>query len=275
MMEVEEDEETDNSVEESGSSDSTQENAQISVSAVSGISDYWTMRVRGLHGKHALFVLIDSGSTHNFIDPTVAAKLKCSLKPSMMTRVTVADGRKLGVVSKVENFKWEFKDTTFEADMMIIPLSGCDVVLGVQWLATLGPITWDFKTLKMRFKWGAKTVQLHGLKQGSIREVKAVKLNKLREEEMQLSMLCAHQIVEEGEVRLCSLETRPIQEVVHTEMEQLVEEFGDIFEEPTHLPPFWLHHNHKIPLMAGSDPINQRPYRYALHQKNEIDKIVK
>lgn len=50
--------------------------------------------------------------------------------------------------------------------------------------------------------------------------------------------------------------------------------FPDVFAEPTSLPPFRKNHDHKIQLVEGSNPVNQRPYRYALHQKNEIDKIV-
>lgn len=57
-------------------------------------------------------------------------------------------------------------------------------------------------------------------------------------------------------------------------IEDLIVQFEDIFEEPTTLPPFRDNHNHKILLKEGSDPVNQRPYKYALYQKNEIDKIV-
>lgn len=53
-------------------------------------------------------------------------------------------------------------------------------------------------------------------------------------------------------------------------------QFADIFEELTAIPPFRgnYNHNHKIPLIEGANPVNQRPYRYALYQKNEIDKMV-
>ena len=46
------------------------------------------------------------------------------------------------------------------------------------------------------------------------------------------------------------------------------------FEEPTELPPHREGHDHKIPLLEGSNPVNQRPYRYALYQKTEIDNMV-
>lgn len=59
-------------------------------------------------------------------------------------------------------------------------------------------------------------------------------------------------------------ETEPI-------IEDLLMHFDDIFEEPTALPPFRTDHNHKISLMEGANPVNQKPYRYALYQKNEID----
>jgi hypothetical protein len=39
----------------------------------------------------------------------------------------------------------------FRTDLFILPLAGCDVVLGIQWLRTLGPILWDFTKLQMEF----------------------------------------------------------------------------------------------------------------------------
>jgi len=80
---------------------------QISVNAVSGISDYRTMRVKGMYGNKHLFILIDSGSTHNFIDSTVAKRLGCKVESTGLTRVSVADGRTLKVDGKVTEFTWK------------------------------------------------------------------------------------------------------------------------------------------------------------------------
>lgn len=155
---------------------------KISVSAVSGIAGYKTMRVRGLHEKKVLFILIDSGSTHNFMDLKMANKLGCRMKISELGNAEVADGGQIPIRGKLENFKWSFHDTDFHDDFMIIPLGGCDMVFGIQWLETLGPITWDFKKLEMKFILGNKKIQLLGIQKGSVREVKATRVHKWNEE---------------------------------------------------------------------------------------------
>ncbi|KAL1224617.1 putative mitochondrial protein [Cardamine amara subsp. amara] len=246
---------------------------RISVNAVQGISTYRTMRVKGLCGKKVIFILIDSGSTHNFIDADIADKIGCVSKKSKI-EVEVADGRKLGVSGKVDQFKWQIHTTTFTGEFLLIPLGGCDMVLGCQWLETLGPITWDFKKLYMKFTYEKQKVLLHGLEQGSVREVKASKISKKQTDQVQLSMICVRDQTEESHVKLCAIEAEEDSEKNSPELEQMMVRYEDIFAEPTSLPPFRNGHNHKIPLKEGSDPINQRPYRYAVYQKNEIDKMV-
>lgn len=43
------------------------ESPQLSMNALTGVSNYQTIRVNGLHNKKLLQILIDSGSTHNFL----------------------------------------------------------------------------------------------------------------------------------------------------------------------------------------------------------------
>lgn len=47
--------------------------SQISINAMSGHSSFNTMRVNGHMGKKTLHILIDSGSTHNFLDEQLAS----------------------------------------------------------------------------------------------------------------------------------------------------------------------------------------------------------
>lgn len=53
-----------------------------------------------------------------------------------------------------------------------------------------------------------------------------------------------------------------------------MEAYSDIFIEPTTLPPPWAEHDHKISLVQGANPVNKRPYRYAKHKKDVIDRLV-
>ena len=48
--------------------------------------------------------------------------------------------------------------------------------------------------------------------------------------------------------------------VVPFEVVTLLEEYADIFEQPTQLPLERLGFDHKIPLKNGEAPMNQRPY---------------
>lgn len=186
------------------------------------------------------------------------------MSPAGIKRVAVADGRKLQLTSKVERFHWSFGKTDFTDQVMALPLGNCDMVLGVQWLATLGPITWDFRKLEMQFKWGHKKVLLHGIKEGSVREMKTNILNKLREEHAQLSMLYIMDTADNEPTRSYSLETTAETVAESPRIEEVLHEFEDVFAEPSGLPPARAQHDHRIPLLEGSNPVNQRPYRYAV-----------
>ena len=49
---------------------------------------------------------------------------------------------------------------TLDLDFYLLPLEGYEVVLGAQWLQTLGMIEWDFSKLLMRFQYGGKRISL-------------------------------------------------------------------------------------------------------------------
>ncbi|GKA72258.1 hypothetical protein Tco_0778474 [Tanacetum coccineum] len=50
---------------------------QISLNAMTEIPNYQIMRIKGFVGKQLLHILIDSRSTHSFLDLSVAKKLGC------------------------------------------------------------------------------------------------------------------------------------------------------------------------------------------------------
>jgi hypothetical protein len=47
--------------------------------------------------------------------------------------------------------------------MITIPMGGVDVVVGVQWLQSLGMISFIFQELFMKFFWEGKEFELRGI----------------------------------------------------------------------------------------------------------------
>lgn len=66
------------------------------------------------------------------------------------------------------NFSWKLQGIVFVAfvvDMYLIPVRGCDVVLGIQWLNQLGTVRWNLRQLHMEFEFAGRTHVLGGAKQ--------------------------------------------------------------------------------------------------------------
>ena len=70
------------------------------------------------------------------------------------------------------------------------------------------------------------------------------------------------------------LEGQQNNEELSSDMQAVLEEYSDVFDAPTSLPPT-REIDHKIPLKDGTEAINVRPYRYAYFQKTEIENQVR
>ncbi|XP_042059609.1 uncharacterized protein LOC121804134 [Salvia splendens] len=247
------------------------ENPLISIHAINGSPSrgFRTMRVTGRVGKKAIHILIDSGSTHNFLDLLLAKKLGLQLTQVNPVMVDVADGNRLECKSMCKGMHWLLRGTPFVTDVLLLPLGSCDMVLGIQWLETLGVIQWDFKNLTMDFTLNGR----RHLVRGGHNELQVHKVS-----EKEMSKLLTHtegiQVTDEGSTTLLSVEQSEEAEVsIPSSIQQLLEEQKNIFVEPSSLPPL-RSHNHKITLIPGSSPVNSRPYRHSAIQKSIIEKQV-
>lgn len=50
---------------------------------------------------------------------------------------------------------------TFTVTLRVLPLSGAYIVLGVEWLHTLGPVITDYSSFTMQFSYMGQPVKLH------------------------------------------------------------------------------------------------------------------
>ena len=98
------------------------------------------MKVTSWVGSQPIHILVDSGSAHNFLDMATAKKLRCELLKIPPIVVAVADGAKLTCQAVCKEFSFVLLDTQYVTYAFIVPLGSCDMLLGVQWLSTLGSI---------------------------------------------------------------------------------------------------------------------------------------
>lgn len=86
--------------EDPGGTNSSSQAAQLSLHALSGAPAADTIRILGHIGSHPVRVLIDGGSTHNFIQDSIAVDLGLAHNPIAPFRVLVGSGQEL-ICSKV------------------------------------------------------------------------------------------------------------------------------------------------------------------------------
>ncbi|GKD22257.1 reverse transcriptase, partial [Tanacetum coccineum] len=133
--------------------------------------------------------------------------------------------------------QWSLQGETFTSDVMLLPLGGCEMVLGEQ-----------------------RTLQSIGCKGRS-----ASKSVHIKQVELASMVLCVYPV---------SLWQMDGTTNVNKEVDKVLANFKRVFEIPTELPP-QRSHDHYIPLMTNTPPINFRPYKHPRNQKDTIELMVK
>lgn len=124
-------------------------NPQILLNALTGYTSPQTMRIEEWVGHRKVLILIDNGSTHNFVDHRIAQSLGLFVTPVAVFWVTVANGERIPCREKHEGVHVVIQAMEFTTSLFSLPLIGLDMVLGVQWLEKLGPVVCDWGWLSM------------------------------------------------------------------------------------------------------------------------------
>nr|GEV50805.1 transposon Ty3-G Gag-Pol polyprotein [Tanacetum cinerariifolium] len=203
-------------------------------------------------------VLVDGGSTHNFMDQELVNRLGLQVDPTVNFSVVVANREKLVCTGRVRNLSLMVQGYVISTDFFVLPVVTCPIVLGVQWLKTLGPIEFDFNNLTMEFHIAGSHHKLKGLKASELSALKSHELMGICDAALLLQIiLVLPQVQPEISSSLA--------------IQKVLTDFCKVFQEPSGLPPPRLH-DHSIPLLPGLKSMSSRPYRQPYFQKNEIEK---
>jgi hypothetical protein len=106
----------------------------LSSAATSGTQPKRTMRLLGFIGKRQVLILIDSGSSSNFISEELATSLQCDIVDLPPAVVTIANGTKMRSTQGISALKWGVQNEKFETEVRLLKLGCYDMVLGMEWL---------------------------------------------------------------------------------------------------------------------------------------------
>jgi hypothetical protein len=132
---------------------------EISFHVIASAEHPQTIQVLGKLQNKSLIMLIDGGSTHNFIDQAIATRFGLPIVRDRKLRERVE------CAGHCQGIRLSIQVITITTDYYVLPVAACQVVLGVQWLETLGPVETDYKQLTITFKIDGVRHTLQGLGQ--------------------------------------------------------------------------------------------------------------
>lgn len=104
--------------------------SHISMNTLDETTGFNTLKVIGKVSKHSLYIMVNSSSTHNFIKDQVAHKLQYELTTIKLLTVEATNGGTMICSSLCKN-QWRMKGVNFMADVFIMELNNCDMVLEI------------------------------------------------------------------------------------------------------------------------------------------------
>lgn len=204
----------------------TGEHPRISLLAIAGVRTRDTMQLAVRLGAVTLTAPFNSGSTYNFVTAPAASRSNLCFIPQNNISVTVTNGDWVPSLGVFCDAAFSIDNEAFRTDIFILPLNEYDMVLGTDWLATLGPILWDFGRHTMFFWRLSHRVRWRGVPGPA-----------------------------GPQLRVCSgVDTCEL-------LDLLLAEFTDVFDTPTGLLPPRTR-DHHIHLIRSIAPVAVQPYRY-------------
>ena len=140
-----------------------QDMAEISFHAILGKTSGTTMKVEGTLEGRKVLILIDSGSTHNFISTSLVKQLglKVSTVPSF--GVQIGNGQIIQCNQICRDLSMVLSGLKITEDYFPFSIGGADLVLGIKWLASLNTVQANWNEMFMIFYVNGKKYKLQGV----------------------------------------------------------------------------------------------------------------
>jgi hypothetical protein len=200
----------------------------LSLNALVDNDTYNTIWIKGNCQGQNLIILINNGSTYNFIEEITTKEINAPISKTTLLAVTVANGNVMLCETHSPEFTWFMQSYVFKANLRVLKLGRHDIVLGVDWLKKYSPVLFDFIKLRLSFKKEGIIIELKGISQVSDSQM----ITTLKEQRSLKDMIGG--LVSQFFAMDNEEEGKPTEAAA--EIKYLLIEFARIFEEPRTLP---------------------------------------
>lgn len=236
---------------------------QLSLRSKEGLTSNRSFKVRGEVQQRPVLILVDSGASSNFISHKLAKELNLKVEDTPLYVVEIGTGERVRNKGVCRGVNITVQGVQIEQKFFMMELGGTEMVLGMDWLASLGDIKANFGQLTIGWKEGNHRCMIKGDPSLCKDQASWKAMVKALHDDGEGFVVQYQQLTLEAATDHASIK----------EIEALLEGYQDVFQEPTGLPPKH-DQDHAISLLAGAPIPNIRPYRYPHYQKNEIEKFV-
>jgi len=219
-------------------------------------------------------VLIGTGSSHNILQPRIAAHLQLPTTPTPQFSVMVGNGSHLHCEGRCYDVPITLQNTNLALPFYLFAIQGVDVVLGMECLLTLGIIQANFAIPSITFNHNGQPITLQGEPQAGPSHTTLNQLDHLLHTN---SIASLHLLTFDTTTPTPTSPTPTSDPTFDTnlppEIQYILDFFPAVFTEPYGLPPT-RPHDHRIPLLPNTHPINVKPYCYPHSQKDVMTNII-
>lgn len=218
-------------------------------------------------GTTTTTALVDTGSDASFISPKFAMKANCTTMLAPIVKVTAANGKVLTSDIICNDCFYSIQGHQFISNFRLLEVQGYDIILGADWIYSHSPIALNLKTRKFSItKEGKEHVTfLDETLPDKHHPISANHLGKILKKKGAVGVVLV--------LNNDTLQGTPPAQPLLKEIQLLIQQYKDIFQEPTELPP-QRSIVRTIPLMDNSKQVNQRVYRLPHHQKNAMEVLI-
>nr|GEW00543.1 hypothetical protein [Tanacetum cinerariifolium] len=241
----------------------------LSLNAYHGSNGVATIRLYGSVNGTKVQVLLDVGSSDNFIQPWAAKHVRLPIEPTETFRVMVGSDTFLQVEGLISSFPLYVQNELMKFPAYVLLISGEYIILGAAWLATLGPHLADYSFATVKFYLDVKFITLTG----------NMSLPPSQAHFHHFKCLSATDAIPEAYTIHCfSMDTTQddtlqLPDTIPHDLASVLHGFDSVIAVPTGLPPSRTQ-DHSIILHEGVNAGRLRPYRYPVSQKAQNETMV-